>query len=110
MVVGDLAPAGVGPEAQFAELGLEVAQCVALGSCPAVQVVGDLLVELRVEEGLEQHLALVRAGAEHLLEAALGQQDDLGELLGGQSDQLAHLLLDVADARCGSDPLVAHAS
>ena len=56
------------------------------------------LVDFRFEEGLEQGFALLGLGAQHLGEAALGQQDHLAELGRIQPHDSLHLPGDLAGA------------
>ena len=55
------------------------------------------LVEHRVEEGLEQGLALLGSSPQHLSETPLGQQDHLAELGGIQPQQPLHLAAHLGD-------------
>nr|WP_254127137.1 hypothetical protein [Aquihabitans sp. G128] len=81
---------------QDVEVALLLGDRRPLGPGLVGQPLGERLEPDGVEEGLEQALARLGLAPQHRLELALGQQDDLLELGGGQADQPTDLVTDLA--------------
>ncbi len=74
---------------------------------PAVELVGDAVVELGAEQLGQQGAPLVVVGPQEPHELALRQQHDLGELVAGQTEVVGQHLADLVLACGPADPAAA---